>query len=108
MLIFYYLVLPVLLGALVIKLIKSSGAWEPPAHIKDLFAAHPIEKRMFRSVRVTGGAGRPVASLIADHETQSDAVDAIYAAKEQAQRAGERASFLVLNDKMETLEQVDS
>jgi len=107
-LLFYYLALPMIVGALVIQLIKRSGALEPPEHIKRLCADRPIEKRMFRAVRVDGEGDSRQAALLGDFETLQDAVDAIYAAKENAQKTGVHAAFLALNDKMEALEQIDS
>ena len=47
-------------------------------------------------------------SALGDFEKQPDAVDRAYLGKEEAQKAGVKASFLVYNHKAELLEQVDS
>ena len=107
-LLFYYLVLPILMGAILIQLIKRSGALAAPEHIKRLYEDSPIEAKMFRAVRVDTKDGGSWATLIGDYESLSDAVDAIYAAKESAKKAEVHAAFLALNDKMEALEEVDS
>lgn len=100
----YWVVLPVVAGWLVIRSIKKHAPLLPPTDVAALFAASPLEKKWFRAVR------RDPEGLTAlgDFEKQPDAVDRAYLGKEQAQKAGERASFLVYNDKAELLEQVDS
>jgi hypothetical protein len=45
---------------------------------------------------------------LGDYEKQMEAVEAAYGGKEKAQAAGEKAEFLVFNDKAELLEQIDS
>lgn len=100
----YWIVLPILAGWLVIRWIKKHAPLLPPDDIAALFAAAPIEKKWFRAVR----RGPEGVSALGDFEKQPDAVDRAYLGKEQAQAKGEKASFLVYNDKAELLEQVDS
>jgi hypothetical protein len=99
----YWVVVPILLGVFVIRWIQKHPL-PKPADVEDLFARAPLERRWFRAARRDA---RGLASL-GDFEKQVEAVDAAYAGKEKAQAAGEKAQFLVFNDKAELLEQVDS
>jgi hypothetical protein len=105
-LIVYYLVLPFAAFALLLKVMRKFGKDEVPREIRDLYAAHPIEKRSFRALRVDGRLGQPPVALaeLGDFEKQEEAVDAAFEAKTKA--AGTKASFLVLNDKGEILQEV--
>ena len=103
-LIVYYLVLPFVGAALVLKFIRKYGKNEIASDIKRLCAEKPIEKKWFRSVRRDHKGLRDLG----DFETHGEAVDAIYAARKDAQASGDSAAFLVLNSKGETLEEVDS
>lgn len=100
----YYLVLPLLAAALVLKFIKRYGKTGIPEDIRRLYAERPIEPKWFRVLREDAAGKRHLA----DCETQGEAVERAYKGKEEAQKAGERAAFLVLNDKGEVLEEVDS
>jgi hypothetical protein len=100
----YWVVVPLIMGWLVVRWIKKAAPLTPALDVRDLFDRAPIEKRWFRAAR------RDAKGLAAlgDFEKQMDAVDAIYAGKEKALAAGEKAEFLVFNDKAELLEQIDS
>ena len=105
-LIFYYLVLPFVLFALLLKLMRKYGGDTVPKEIRELCAVHPIEKKSFRALRVEGkiGAGAVMLGELGDFESQEEAVDAAFEAKsKQAQSA---ADFIVLNDKGEILQQL--
>ena len=99
----YWVVVPILLGVFVIRWIQKHPL-PKPADVEELFAREPLERRWFRAARRDA---RGLAAL-GDFEKQIEAVDAAYAGKEKAQAAGEKAQFLVFNDKAELLEQVDS
>lgn len=101
---FYYIVLPFLAGAYVIRLIKKYAKDELPPDVARLIAERPVEKKWFRAVRRDARGLR----MIGDYETRMDAVDAAYQACKDAKAAGQAAAFVVLNDKGEALEQVDS
>ncbi len=100
----YYIAAPFICGALVLKLLARYGRREIPAEIQKLFEAEPIEKKWFRAVRKDGKGW----SALGDYEKQPEAVERIYEARQTAQTSGDKASFLVLNDKGEALEQIDS
>lgn len=101
---FYYIVLPFLLGAYVIKLIKKHGKSSVAPDVAALFASQPLEKRFFRAAR----RDKNGLMSLGDFEKMDEAVTAAYRAKEQAVAAGDHASFIVVNDQAETLEQIDS
>lgn len=103
-LLIYYLVLPFVGAALVLKFIRKYGAHEIAEDVSRLCAEKPIERKFFRAVRRDHAGLR----LLGDFETHGDAVDAAYLGRKQASAAGESAAFLVLNDKGETIEEVDS
>ncbi|MFI5362071.1 MAG: hypothetical protein ACHQ49_08895 [Elusimicrobiota bacterium] len=100
----YWVVLPLFLAYLVVRWIKKTSPLVPALDVRDLFDREPIEPKHFRAARRDS---KSLASL-GDFEKQMDAVDAAYAGKEKAQAAGEKAEFLVFNDKAELLEQIDS
>ena len=100
----YWVVFPIVAGWMVIRFIKKHSPYVPSPAVAALFSDHPLERRWFRAARREGD----VIVWLGDFEKQPEAVDAIYLAKEEAQRKGERASFVVFNDKAEILEQVDS
>ena len=100
----YWIVLPLVLAWLVVRWIKKSAPLTPPPDVRGLFDGAPIEKKHFRAARRDAKGLTPLG----DYEKQMEAVDAAYAGKEKAQAAGEKAEFLVFNDKAELLEQVDS
>ena len=100
----YWVVLPIIAGWLVIRWIKKHAPLLPPDDIAALFAASPVEKKWFRAIK----RGPQGLLALGDFEKQPDAVDRAYLGKEQAQAKGEKAAFLVYNDKAELLEQVDS
>jgi hypothetical protein len=100
----YWVFLPLGAAALVIRWIDKKAPRLPPADVAALFERSPVEKKWFRAVRRDA---RGLAAL-GDYETQPDAVDRAYQGKEEAQKAGEAASFLVYNWKAELLEQVDA
>ena len=100
----YYIVGPFLIGAYVIKLIRKHGKIPVPDGISKIYADKPIEKKWFRVLC----KDKHGYKFLDDCETHSDAVDRAYRGKEQAVREDRRAAFLVLNDKAEILEEVDS
>lgn len=100
----YWIVLPLLAAWLVVRWINKKAPRLPPPDVRALLERSPVERKWFRAVRRDA---RGLASL-GDFEKQPEAVEAAYAGKERAQAAGERAEFLVLNDKGDVLEQVDS
>jgi hypothetical protein len=100
----YWIGLPMLLAYFVVRWIDKTAPLVPPLDVRDFFDKNPIEKKWFRAARRDG---KGLASL-GDFEKQMEAVDAAYAGKEKAQAAGEKAAFLVFNDKAELLEQIDS
>lgn len=104
MMAFYYIVLPFCLAALLLKLLRRYGARPLAPDIAELCAKSPIQKKSFRALRRDGQG----LALLGDFETQPEAVEAAYRGKEAALRSGAKASFLVLNDKAETLEQIDA
>lgn len=103
-LLFYYLVLPFLAAGLVLKFLSKYGKTQVAEDIRSLCAERPIEKKFFRAVRRDHKGLR----FLGDFETHMDAVDGAYAARKEASASGEKAAFLVLNDRGETLEEVDS
>jgi len=100
----YWVALPLFCGWLVVRWLKKHAPSTTTLETRDFFDRNPIESKWFRAARRDGQA----LALLGDFEKQMDAVDAAYAAKEKAQAAGEKAEFLVFNDKAELLEQVDS
>jgi hypothetical protein len=100
----YWVVLPIFFATFVVKWIKKSAPLVPAPDVRALFDGAPIEKRYFRAARRDA---KGLTSL-GDFEKQMEAVDAIYGDKERAVAAGEKAEFLVFNDKAELLEQIDS
>ena len=103
-LLFYYLALPFIASALVLKFIRKYGDNEIPEDIRRLYAERPIEPKWFRVLRGDLKGKR----VLGDFETKGEAVDRAYKGREEARAAGEKAAFLVLNDKGEALEEVDS
>lgn len=103
-LIFYYLILPFIGAALVLKFLRKYGKHEIPEDIRRLCAKKPIERKWFRAVRRDHKGLR----FLGDFETHGEAVDCAYAERKNAAAAAESAAFLVLNSKGETLEEVDS
>lgn len=100
----YWVVLPLVVAWLVIRWINVKAPLRPAEDVAALFAEKPLEKRCFRALRRDQNG----LTLLGDFENQPDAVDRAYLGKEQAQKAGEKAAFLVYNHKVELLEQVDS
>ena len=99
----YWVVLPLLAGFVIVRWIKTCAP--PTIPYAALYAERPIEPKWFRAVaRDRKGLLRPLG----DYEKQPEAVDAIYRGREEAVSAGEKASFLVFNDKAELIEQIDS
>ena len=98
----YYVVLPILFGWWVIRWLKRHAPSTTPPALAELCARSPIEKRWFRVVRVAAGRFETVG----DFEKQEQAVEEAYRGRER--QPGSGASFLVVNDKAEVLEQVDA
>jgi len=101
----YWIVAPLFLAWLVVRWLKRASPLVVPPEVAALFSERPIEPKWFRAAR--RDAGGPLRWL-GDFEKQPEAVDAAYAGKEEAAKAGEKASFLVFNAQAELLEQVDS
>ena len=106
-LIFYYLVLPFLLFAMALRLIRKYSPDPTHKEIREFYAQDPLGPKSFRAVRLDGRFGHPpvVLGKIGDFEKQEDAVDAAFSAKSEAPKGAE-SSFLVLNDKGEILQEV--
>ncbi|MBI4061648.1 MAG: hypothetical protein HY403_09475 [Elusimicrobia bacterium] len=102
---FYWIVLPFFFAWLLVRWLNKRSPRVPSPEVSALYAERPIEPKWFRAARRDHGG---LLRWLGDYEKQPEAVDAAYAAKEAAAAAGEKASFLVLNDKAEILEQVDS
>ncbi|MBI4376383.1 MAG: hypothetical protein HY549_08030 [Elusimicrobia bacterium] len=103
-LLFYYIAVPFLLAYLVLRFIRKYGGSPIREDIRLFYAQNPIEKGYFRVFR-EDDQGR---QWLGDFENQVKAVDRAYQGKEQAQRGGQKAAFLVLNDKGEILEETDA
>ena len=101
----YWVVMPLFFAWLVVRWLKKNSPHVPPPEVAALYAERPIEPKWFRAARRDRGR---LLRWLGDYEKQPEAVDAAYAAKEAAVATGEKASFLVFNDKAELLEQVDS
>jgi hypothetical protein len=104
LLLFYYIGLPLLLLAFLPKLFKRFLPPKIQDDIRRLYTDKPIEKKYSRVVK----RGRKGLVWLGDFETQMEAVDCAYAAKEESEKASEEASFYVLNDAGEALQEVDS
>ncbi len=102
--IFYYLILPFMIGGWLIKQIKKRAPSLIPPDVQALVRERPIERKWYRAVR----RGAEGLSVLGDFEKQPEAVESAYRGKEEAARSGERAAFLVLNDQGEVLEEVGS
>ncbi len=100
----YWVFMPLFFGWLVVRWLKKHAPSTITPEMRAFFERLPIERKWFRAARRNG---RDLI-LLGDFEKQMEAVDAAYAAKEHAQDAGDKAEFLVFNDKAELLEQVDS
>ena len=103
--IIYWIVLPLLFAVLIVHWLKKNSPIAVPPEVAALYAERPIEPKWFRAARRDRGG---LLRWLGDYEKQPEAVDAAYAGKEAAVAAGEKASFVVFNDKAEILEQVDS
>jgi hypothetical protein len=100
----YWIVLPLIFAGLLVKWIKKTAPLIPAPDVRALFDLSPIEPKHFRAARRDSKG----LTALGDFEKQPEAVEAAYAGKERAQAAGEKAEFLVFNDKAELLEQIDS
>lgn len=100
----YWVVIPILIGYFVVRWIQKSAPIVPKLDVRDLFDRSPIEPKWFRAARRDAKGLTPLG----DFEKQPEAVEAAYRDRERAQAAGEKAEFLVFNDKAELLEQIDS
>ena len=100
----YYLVLPFAAAFAVIRFLGKYADHALPNDVARLIAERPIEKKWFRTVR----RDQKGLKMLGDYERHADAVDAAYQARKEAQAAGLSAAFLVLNQKGEALEEVDS
>ena len=101
-LIFFLIILPVLALAYLPKLAKKYFGRAVAEDIRRLYAKHPVEKGRHRVLR----DDRQGKRMLGDFETQMEAVDRAYLGKEAAAKAGESASFLVLNDQGEVLQRI--
>lgn len=101
---FFYVVLPMTLGGLVIKLIRKYSPYVPPADVAANLARQPLPKKWFRAAR----RDQDGLLTLGDFETHGEAVDSAYRDKERAVKAAEKAAFLILNPKGEILEEIDS
>lgn len=104
-LVFYYLILPFLLGGLVLKLIRRYGADPVAPSVRQLCADDPVEPKWFRVAEASGDprAGGRVRK-VADFETQDLAVEEAYRRRGQEPEPGR--SWLVLDEKGDILQEV--
>ncbi|MBI4422375.1 MAG: hypothetical protein HY554_01530 [Elusimicrobia bacterium] len=107
LLILYYLVLPFVLAALVVRLIRRYGADPVPEGVRRAVAADPPEPKTFRVLEVEGGVESRDARLtkIGDFDAQDKAVDAAYRRRGEEPKPG--LAWLVLNDRGDILQEVD-
>ena len=105
-LLLYYAFLPLFAGALVIALIKRFGAKEVAPAVRALLESRPMPPRTFRVARVDESKGPAV--LVGDFETLDEAVDAAYKGRQELRSRGGRASFLVIDDSGDTLQEVEA
>ena len=101
---FYYLVVPFVIAALLIKWLKKNAPSLIPEDIKLLCAERPIQKKWFRALKRDHKGLR----VLGDFETHGEAVESAYAGRKEALASKEKASFLALNWQADTLEQIDS
>lgn len=106
--IFYYLVLPFIVFAILLKIMRRYQSDGVPKEIRQLYTAHPVEKGSFRALRVEGrfGSGPVRLGELGDFESQEEAVDAAFAEKSKTGASPAGAAFLVLNDKGEILQEL--
>jgi hypothetical protein len=103
-LVFYYVILPIFAGSMLIRWLKKASPARVDADVAALYAQRSVQKKWFRSVRRDQKGLRSLG----DFETRLEAVEAVYAARKAAQAAQEKAAFVVLDDKGYALEQIDS
>lgn len=105
LLIFYYLVLPFLVAALVLRFIRRYGADPSPAEVRQNCADDPVEHLWFRVLekRPDGGGTIGVAK-VGDFDAQDKAVDAAYSGRQK--RSDPTLSFLVVNEKGDVLQEI--
>lgn len=103
-LVFYYVILPIAAGAFLIRWLKKVSPARVDPDVAALYAQKPVEKKWFRAVRRDHKGLRSLG----DYETRLEAVEAAYQGRKDAMAAGDKASFIVLDDKGYALEQVDS
>lgn len=99
-----YFLMPIFVGGFVIKYLKKHAPAVVAADVQALYAKQPVEKKWYRAVRRDGAGLRSLG----DFETRGEAVEAAYQGRKDAAAAGQKASFVVLDDKGFALEQIDS
>jgi hypothetical protein len=99
-----YFLAPIFLGSYLIKYLKKHAPAEVAADVKTLYASRPVQKKWYRAVRRDAAGLRPLG----DYETRGEAVEAAYQGRKDAAAAGQKAAFVVLDDKGFALEQIDS
>ncbi|MBI4346932.1 MAG: hypothetical protein HY553_08765 [Elusimicrobia bacterium] len=105
LLILYYLVLPFLAAALVLRFIRRYGADPSPAEVRQNCASDPVEHKCFRVLEKRPGAGRAMGvAKVGDFDSQDKAVDAAYAGRDR--RADPAVSFLVVDEKGDVLQEI--
>jgi hypothetical protein len=108
-LILWGIVGPLAIIWLVTWFLKKYAKSTVPSSVARLYAERPIEPKTFRVVRFDGPTdGEPI--WLGDYETQPEAVDAAYTyrKKEREEEPGKKSSFMVLNDRGDFLEEVDT
>jgi hypothetical protein len=100
----FYVILPIFLGGMLIKYLKKHAPAEVAADVQQLYAQNPVEKKWYRAVR----RDQKGLKALGDFETRGEAVESAYRNRKDAALAGEKAHFVVLDDKGFALEQVDS
>ena len=101
---FFYFALPMTLAAIVIKMIRKYSPYIPAEDIQACLAEKPLPKKWFRTVRRDHKGLR----TLGDFETHTEAVDCAYKGKEISTQEGEKVAFLILNQKGEVFEEVNS
>ena len=100
---FYWVIAPLCAAWVLVRIIQRSPRPVAP-DVAALLAAAPLPAKAY------GAARRDAAGLasLGVHETLLDASDAAYRGREEARKAGEKASFLVFDPTGVVVEQIDS
>lgn len=100
----YYLVLPFVAAAMIIRFIRRYGASTTPKDVLRLCRESPLEKGTYRVLRRSGAE----LTSLGDFETHEEAVDSAFLGRHTARSEGLPGSFFVVNPKAEILDRFDS